>query len=164
MTYQKLQQKLSRIKALEKRSSSYGERIAAKNAKERIQRKIDQNYESEFSEQESSGFVDDVIFRAQTAPTRMEIITKLKAWQNGKIDQQDLIVWARSVVDKITFNDFPPDHPDSIPIELIMICSAMDRRVWSQADIASLMDFALSPPEESLAAWKRWFAHVRLHF
>ena len=164
MTYQKLKRKLSRIKALEMRSSSYGERIAAKNAKERIQRRLRQNYDIEFPEQDPPQFVEDVIFRSQEAPTRMEIIAKLKSWQDGTMSPKDLVLWARNVVDKVTFNDISADHPDSIPIELILICSAMDRRVWSQADIAALMEFALSPPEEALEAWRRWFAHVDVHF
>ncbi len=164
MTYQKLQRKLSRIKALEERSSSYGERIAAKNAKERIQRKISQQYKAEPPEKDEKKFVEDMIFRSQKAPSRMEIITKLKSWQNGTLRQKDLVIWARNVVDKVTFEELPPEHPDSIPIELIMICSAMDRRVWCQADIASLMEFALSSPEEPREAWRRWFAHVEVHF
>ena len=164
MTYQKLQRKLSRIKALEERSSSYGERIAAKNAKERIQRRLGQNYDSELPQKDTTNFAEDMIFRSQTPPTRMEIITKLKSWKNGTLRQKDLVLWARNVVDKVTFDDISPENPDSIPIELIMICSAMDRRIWSQADIAALMEFALSPPDESLEAWKRWFAHVNEHF
>ena len=164
LIHQKLQRKLSRIKALEERSSSYGERIAAKNAKERIQRRLSQKYDSELPEEDTTNFVEDMIFRSQTAPTRMEIITKLKSWQNGTLSQKDLMLWARNIVDKVTFDDISPEHPDSIPIEIIMICSAMERRIWSQADIAALMEFALSPPDESLESWKRWFAHVGEHF
>lgn len=164
MTYQKLQRKLSRIKALEERSSSYGERVAAKHAKERIQRRINQRTDAEFLKNESTQSFDDIIFQTQTAPTRMEIITKLKSWQDATLSQKDLVVWARDIVDKITFDDLSPEDPDSIPIELIMICSAMDRRIWSQTDIAALMEFAQSPPEESSESWRRWFAHVHAHF
>lgn len=163
LTIQKLKRRLSRIKALEEGSSSYGERIAAKNAKERIQRRLGQSFDTDVPENDPPKFVEDEIFRSQIAPTRTEIIAKLQAWQDGTLCQKELVRWSRNVVDKVTFDVISPEHPDSIPIELIMICSAMDRRIWSKADIAALMEFALSP-NEPLEAWKRWFAHVGHHF
>ena len=160
MTYRKT----SKIEALQQGHCSDGERIAAHNAKERIQHRLRQSRETEFSEEDASDFVEEMIFRTEMHPTRLEVIAKLKRWQNGEWSQKDLVRWARSVVDKVFFDEISPEHPDSIPVELIMICSAMDKRVWCQADIAALMDFAQSSPEEPLKAWKQWFAHVDAHF
>ena len=153
-----------KIQALEERSGSNEQRVSAGNAKERSQHRLWLSHEAEFSEEGASDLVEEMIFRSEKAPTRPEVIAKLKHWQNGEWSQKDLVRWARSVVDKVFFDEISPDHPDSIPIEIIMICSAMDRRVWCQADIAALMDFAQSPPEEAPTAWQRWFAHVNTHF
>ena len=59
MTYRKLIRKLSKIEALEEGSGSDGERIAARNAKERIQRRLRQSHETEFPEEDASDFVEE---------------------------------------------------------------------------------------------------------
>lgn len=163
MSYHKLRRKLSRIEALEKGASTDGERIAAQKAKQRIQLRLRQSRE-DISLVDDKPFVEDLIFSSEMTPTRFDVIGKLKSWQNGDITQKDVISWARNVVDKVLFDEVPPEHPDSIPIEAIMICSAMDRRTWSEYDISALLEFVTSSPEDVSQAWKQWFAYVTVNF
>ena len=164
LTNHKLRQKLARLEALEEGASTAGERIAAQHAKKRIQQRLLQSSETEFWKEDNTSSVEDVLFNSETPPTRLEVIEKLKHWQNDNMTQKDVMSWARNLVDKVFFDEIPPEHPDSIPIEIIMVCSAMDRRRWSKHDIVALMEFATSAPEDPLHAWKQWFAHVEVHF
>ena len=152
MAYRKPLWKPSKIEALEEHSGADGERIATQNVKETTQHRLRQGRETEFPEEATSNSVEDAIFQSEMAPTRLEIIAKLNSWQNSEWSQNDLVRWARSMVDKVFFDELSPEHPDLIPVELTMICSAMDRRAWRQADIGALMNFAQSSPEEPLNA------------
>ena len=156
--------KLFKLEALQERINSDNARFSGRSAKNNIQRRFRQSRENDLLDEDVPDSVGDVIFQAERAPSRQDVIAKIKCWQNGEWRQKDMLRWARSVVDKVFFGEISPDHPNAITAELIMICSAMDKRVWCQADIAALLDFAQSSPEEPLKAWNQWFAYVNAHF
>lgn len=160
MTRYLLLQKLQRIEALKAGATTTGERGAASAASERVIERLKKTPPEPIPQGISQvPMGPDPILRGPEPPTRSMILARLHAWKRGDLRSLQVWKWAALVVDKTLLPDAPPDHPDSVAVEVVMELSSWRHAPWFEGDVDALIVFLESPIDASREAWGRWFGY-----
>ncbi|MED5374349.1 MAG: hypothetical protein VX899_25245 [Myxococcota bacterium] len=144
-----IHRKLQRARRLLAGASTPGERRAARAAVDRLSRRLAR-------EQASPPL--DWLQTDRPTPDAPQLHRKLDAWERGEICARRLQAWARKVVDQQLMPDHPPEHPESIPVELVMVLSALEAHGLDCCHIPQLRAFL--DARDPLDAWRRWFTFL----
>ena len=157
-----LYRRLRRVEALATRGATEGEQAAARRAAARIRIRIRASASKTTSTPRASARPDPIeIGRPELhLPSRSGIVSVLRAWQLGELEDMEVGEWARTFIDGLLLPDLPADHPDSIPIEVLLQLSTLPNSPVGHSHIDHLLDFLDTPHDATRSGWSRWFARV----
>jgi hypothetical protein len=165
MKQEDLYRKLHSIQALEKGATTPGEKTAAVKARKRLLRKLNQqgillDTRHLFERHYEPSLVNDPIHSDMALPSHEELMKKLVGWRVGDLGSEHIQSWAADIIDKMVLPNPPPDNPESIQVEVIFELSSLHQRTWEMCDIDELQIFLKTSVNDSMGAWRRWFAHI----
>lgn len=157
--------KLRRVEALHAGATTDGEREAASRARARLVDRLGGDVPS--GRLAPPPTIDPLapppgasLDTGLRMPMHKTIIKKVTAWQQGEMTDVQLERWARRYVDRMLLPDLPPDHIDSIRVEMVLQLSSLTRQPLLTDDVPAMVAFLSTKKRQVEEGWRAWFTYI----
>jgi hypothetical protein len=160
MDLARLRRRLLHTERLARDGATEGERAAARAAAERLRARI-AGVGPGAAAVEAPPWDEPLTDEVAPAdlPSRRTLRAWLSAWSAGRIGADEIRARAARFVDGAVLPDLPPDDPDGVVVELLLVWAGAPGP-GSAADRAAARAFLDTPPEHTRAGWEAWLAQL----